>query len=239
VNILLPVLIGNLCASQLNNNLMNRSFLAALSIAALTMSNDVNAQQGFSISIKSNPQFSFLHNKDDNDISMLDRKATFNSSFGLGAGYNFTKRLGVGMDVLYSLQGQRYNVNGFEIKQKVNYVKVPVYFSYNGDQTKNVSFIGKIGPQISILTHSKLRDKNGDNINMDTKDRYNDFTFGGMAAAGAQFKLNKKLFLTTAARFDYDFTDAEDDSYRFYTSGRAKTYNMTTGLEVGLKYLLQ
>ena len=101
------------------------------------------------------------------------------------------------MDVLYSLQGQRYEIYGVEIKQKINYVKIPVYFSYNGDASRTLSFIGKVGPQVSILADSKLVDKDGEDINPDTKDRYNDVTFGAMAAAGAQFKLNNKVFLTT------------------------------------------
>lgn len=218
---------------------MKRFFFAAVTGAALMMNNEANAQKGFSLSVKATPQFSFLQNQDDNDNSMLDRKATFNTNFGIGAGYNFTERLGVGMDVLYSLQGQRYEINKVETKQKVHYVKIPVYFSYNGDASKTVSFIGKVGPQVSILADSKLTNKDGDEIIPDTKDRYNDATFGAMAAAGAQFKLNKKFFLTTMTRFDYDFTNAEDDGYRYYPAGRAKTYNMTTGLEVGLKYLLR
>ena len=35
------------------------------------------------------------------------------------------------------------------------------------------------------------------------------------------------------ARFDYDFTNAEDDGYRYYPAGRAKTYNMTAGWKQG------
>jgi len=218
---------------------MKRIFLAALAVAALMTNNEANAQQGFSLSVKATPQVSFLQNEDDNDNSILDRKATFNANFGIGANYNFTKRSGIGMDVLYSLQGQRYEINGTETKQKINYVKIPVYYSYNGDASKTVSFIGKVGPQVSILTDSKLTDKDGEDINADTKDRYNDVTFGAMAAAGAQFKLSNKVFLTTMTRFDYDFTNAEDDSYHYYPAGRAKTYNGTLGLEVGLKYLLK
>ena len=219
---------------------MKRTILAAIVVAAFMMNNEANAQKGFSLSVKATPQLSSFQNDDDNEISLiLDRKTTFNASFGVGAGYNFTQRAGIGMDVLYSLQGQRYGVNGTEIRQKVNYVKVPLYFSYNGDASKKVSFIGKLGPQVSILTDSKVTDKDGEDLISDTKDRYSDATFGAMAAAGAQFKLTNRLFLTTMTRFDYDFTNAEDDSYRYYTPGRAKTYNLTTGLEVGLKYTLR
>ena len=143
---------------------MKRFFLAALAVAALMMNNEANAQKGFSVSVKATPQFSFLQNKHDNDNSILDKKATFNTNFGIGAGYNFTKRLGVGMDVLYSLQGQRYEINKVETNQKVNYVKIPVYFSYNGDASKTISFIGKVGPQVSILANSKLTSQDGDEI---------------------------------------------------------------------------
>jgi hypothetical protein len=133
--------------------------------------------------------------------TVLDQKTTFNANFGVGAGFNFTNRLGVGMDALYSLQGQRYKQNGIETNQKVNYVKIPVYFNYVADPSKTVSFTGKIGPQISFLTDSKLADKDGNTLKSNTKDLYKDATFGGMAAAGVQFKLDKKLFLTTYGSF--------------------------------------
>lgn len=81
---------------------------------------------------------------------------------------------------------------------------MPFYFSYNSKASKAVSFIGKVGPQISFLTNSKLDDNNGNKINGDTKNRYKDVTFGGMVSAGAQYKLQSDLYLITAVRFDYD-----------------------------------
>ena len=217
---------------------MEKFFLAALVLAVFTVNRKANAQQGFSISVKTTPQFSFLQNKDDRDNGRIQYKATVNANFGIGAAYNFTPALGVGMDLLYSLQGQRYEIIGTEINQKVNYVKIPVYFTYNNNPSKPVSFIGKIGPQLSVLTGSKLTDGNGNTLKSDTKDLYKDVTFGGMVAAGAQFKLDRRLFLTTMARFDYDVTNTDDDSNPYYPAGRAKTHNMTTGVEVGLKYTL-
>jgi Outer membrane protein beta-barrel domain len=217
---------------------MKKILLAAFVFAAFTVSKKANAQQGFSVSVKATPQFSFLQNKDDRDNSSIQQKTTVNANFGIGAGYNFTPKLGIGLDVLYSLQGQRSEIIGKEINQRVHYVKIPAYFVYNNNPSKPVSFVGKIGPQVSILTGSKLTDDNGNTLKSNTKDLYNNITFGGMLAAGAQFKLNRKLFLTTMARFDYDFTNAEDDSFPYYPAGRDKTYNMTTGLELGLKYLL-
>ncbi len=218
---------------------MKKFFITAMAVASLLVSNNVKAQQGFSLSVKATPQFSFLQNEDDNDNSSIERKATFNTNFGIGASYNFTPKMGLGLDVLYSLQGQRREVRGVETNEKVNYLKVPVYFSYNTDANRPVSFIGKVGPQVSFITDAKLANKDGDDIIADTKDRYQSATFGAMAGAGVQFKLNSNLFLSTAARFDYDFTNAEDDNYSGYIEGSAKTYNMTAGLEVGLKYLMK
>lgn len=136
------------------------------------------------------------------------------------------------------MQGERYTTSNTEYNQKVNYVKVPVYFTYNSDASKPVSFVGKIGPQVSFLTSSKLTNDDGDDIKGDTKDAYKAATFGGAALAGAQFRLSPNVFLSTAVRFDTDFTNAEDEEYFSYEQGRAKTYNITTGLEVGLKYML-
>jgi len=218
---------------------MKKFFIYATMFAGLISANRVSAQQGFSVSVKGTPQFSFLQNKDDNNNNSYSRKATFNTNFGVGAGYNFDKYLGVGVDVLYSLQGQKYDLNSIEYKQKINYVKVPVYFTYNSDASKIVSFIGKVGPQVSFLTDAKLTDNNSGKTLDDTKDRYKTTAFGGAAVAGIQFKVQPQLYVTTAARFDYDFTNAEDKNYVSYTAGRAKTYNSTAGLEVGLKYLLK
>jgi hypothetical protein len=216
---------------------MKKVFIFTLLIAGLSVYK-ANAQQGFSLSVKGNPQFSFLQNKDDNNNSNYSTKATFNAGFGLGGEYGFNKHYGVGIDVLYSLQGQRYILNNIEYNQKVNYIKVPVYFTYNSDASKPISFVGKIGPQVSFLTDANLSNKNGDKVQINNKDRYNTVTFGGVAEAGAQYKIASQLYLTTLVRFDYDFTNAEDDTFSGYTPGRAKTYNSTIGLEVGVKYMI-
>lgn len=218
---------------------MKNFLIRALILILCIGTNKMLAQKGFSISVKTIPQFSFLENKDDNNNSSFKRIATFNAGFGIGAGYDFNDKYGIGLDLLYSLQGQRYKYTGIEYNQKVDYIKVPVYFVYNGPISSTVSFLGKIGPQVSFLTDSKLNDKDGNTIDSDTKDRFKSATFGGVIIAGTQFKLKSDLFLSTAIRFDYDFTNAEDNSYINYQSGRANSYNATAGLELGLKYMLK
>ena len=109
---------------------MKKIIMSAMVLAMMTgLANNASAQKGLSVSVKATPQFSFLQNSDDKDNSQFDRKATINTNFGIGAGYNFTDNYGIGVDVLYSLQGQKYKIAGVESNQKLEYVKVPVYFS--------------------------------------------------------------------------------------------------------------
>lgn len=217
---------------------MKKIFMSTMVLTMMTIATSrVMAQQGFNLSVKATPQFSFLQNSDDDDNSAIEKKATFNTNFGVGAGYNFTDNIGIGLDVLYSLQGQKTKVSGAEVNQKLEYLKVPVYFTYNTDASKVVSFYGKIGPQLSFLTNAKV-ETNGSDKDVKNKDKYEDVTFGGAAIAGVQFKLSQNFYLQTGLYFDYDFTNAEDKDFAGYTSGRANTYNMNAGLQVGLKYSL-
>lgn len=216
---------------------MKKIIMSAMVLAMMTgLANNASAQKGLSVSVKATPQFSFLQNSDDKDNSQLDRKATINTNFGIGAGYNFTDNYGVGVDVLYSLQGQKYETAGVESTQKLEYVKVPVYFSYNANPLKTVSFYGKIGPQVSFLTNAKLTGDKASETVGGNKDKYESVTFGGMANAGVQFKLTDKFYLQTGLNFDYDFSNAEDKSFTGHLDNRSATNNMTAGVQVGLKY---
>jgi len=210
--------------------------MSAIAISVMAgATSKVMAQEGFSLNLKATPLFSFLQNSNDNNNSAVKKKATINANFGLGTSYNFSDNAGVGLDVLYALQGQKTEVAGLESNQKLEYLKIPVYFSYNTGASKVVSFYGKIGPQVSFLTNAKINvGKNDDFIK--NKDKFEDVVFGGMAIAGVQFKLSQDIYLQTGLYFDYDFTNAEDKDYPGFTAGRVNTYNMNAGLQVELKY---
>ena len=216
---------------------MKKILMSAFAIAIMTgVGTNAMAQKGFNMSVKATPQLSFLQNSNDNDDSKIETKTTFNTNFGIGAGYNFTENIGVGADVIYSLQGQKYDVSGVELNQKLEYVKVPVFFSYNSNPSKTTSFYGKIGPQVSFLTNAKITAPDGKDAFIENKDRYEDVTIGGVANAGVQFRLSPNIFLQTGLNFDYDFSNAENKNFPAVIAGRANTSNMTAGIQVGLKY---
>lgn len=209
--------------------------MAMVVIVATAMTINSQAQQGLNVSVKATPLFSFLQNSDDSDNNAYEQDATFSTNFGLGVGYNFTDNLGVGLDVLYGLQGQKYTLNNTEINQRVDYLKIPLYFSYNTDISESIGFYGKIGPQLNILTNAEYSTGGNDNF-VDNKDSYEDITFGAMVNLGVQFRLSEELLLQTGLYFDYDFTNAENEDFVAYPKGRAETYNMNAGIQLSLQY---
>lgn len=208
-------------------------------MAALLGTNNIaHAQKGLNISVKATPHLSWMLNSDDNDMATFERKSTFGASFGVGAGYNFTDNLGVGLDVLYSLQGQKQEVLGIETSTKLSYLKIPLMFTYNTNPDAKVMFTAKAGPQLGLRLSSKVTDADNKDIIDDANDIYSSTDLGGVVGAGVRFSLTEKLKLDAGVRVDYSFTNAEDEDYSLYTPGRAATNNMTTGIEIGLRYQL-
>jgi hypothetical protein len=117
-------------------------FLSLLVAGTFTIST-VNAQKGFFASTQVAPQLNVMYNENDFKNDDMEIKGIFGASFGVGGGYNFSKRMGVGADVMYSIQGQRTELNNLEITKRMHYLKIPVYFSYNSDPANKVIFTAK------------------------------------------------------------------------------------------------
>lgn len=204
----------------------------------------VRAQEGFQLGIEGTPQMSWLMNADDKDNVKYEALNTFMGSFGISFQYGFTKSLGIGLNALYSFQGQRYKFDGLEQIKKLEYIKIPLTLNYNYEINENWLFIGKIGPQIDLLSNAKLTDKDGNNIVSDQKNAYEDFDIGGVVSAGFGLKLTEMLTLDAALRADCGVTDAENKDYKkninhpngAVVASRAITYNTTAGITIGLRY---
>lgn len=222
----------------------------------------VKAQEGFRLGVEGTPQMNWLMNKDDQDNSKFDPQSTYGAAFGISGQYGFTPDMGLGLNVLYSFQGQKYKWNGAERSKRVEYIKIPLMYLVHIDVGSDMLFIGKIGPQLGLLTNAKLVDKDWNNIVSDHKAAYMDYDIGAVASAGMGFKLSDNVMLDAALRFDYSFTDAEDKDYTrnindpfpaaasnggtasgasaiVNNTNRATTSNMTAGLTVGFRYLIR
>ena len=209
-----------------------------------------NAQESFHIGVQGTPHVSWMINQDDRDNAKFEPVGTFLGSFGISSEYDFNANTGIGVDVLYSLQGQRYKLSGTERIKRADYVKIPVMIVYKYELSPEAMLIGKIGPQAGILANAKLTDKDGNNIVSDHKNAYEDFELSGVAMGGIGLKLDDNFFIDAMLRFDYGFTDAENKEYRanindpkgttegINLTNRAITNNTNAGVTIGLRYLI-
>ena len=234
---------------------MKKSILLAsiITTAIIVSTKNADAQQGIQFGIEGSPQMSWIINNDDQTNKQFEYQNTFNGSFGISGQYGFTKNMGIGLNALYSIQGQRFKLSGIERTKQIEYLKIPLIFTYNYEFNSDIKFIGKIGPQLGVLTNAKLIDKDGDAIVGNHKEAYEDYDFEGVLYAGIGYKINDNVFIDASLRFDYGFTDAENknytkninnpyeliqtNGYSTNTNSRKIANNITSGLSFGIRYV--
>lgn len=180
------------------------------------------------------PQNTWLLNQDDSDAGPnLDYEVTWGFAGGLTVAYNFTDYLGVGLDVLYSSQGQKYKgtltAGTYTAQTRLNYLKLPLLLRFNSDPNSPVQFSFFIGPQANLLlsyTDEKIETyATGQRTTTEVKGTemtssgtteeltakiYKPFTLGAALGLGVGFKLSDELLLSLHFRGDYAFGDTEN-----------------------------
>lgn len=197
------------------------------------------AQQGaFRVGALLLPQSTWLLNQDDSDAGPeLDYESTWGFAGGLSTSYNFTDYLGVGLDVLYSSQGQKYKGKqggiNYTAKTTLNYLKLPLLLRFNSDPNSAVQFSAFLGPQFSFLLSYRDRAEAtvpllGTNVMEVTGTEYS-LTVGGLTdkeeltapiykgflpgavlGFGIGIKPTDELLISLHIRADYAFGDAEN-----------------------------
>jgi len=224
--------------------------IGIIAAGLLLLVSNARAQQGFQFGVQGIPQMSWLMNKDDRNNGNFEYLNTYDAAFGLYSQYGFNESMAIGLDAIYSLQGQRYKLFGTERYRRVEYLKIPITFINYIYLTERVNLFYKIGPQLGIVATARLTDKDGNNIVSDQKGAYENAELDIMAAAGVGIKINERFVLDLAVRYDFGVTDAENKDYQHnFTSttgnggaspsDRAVTNNMTLGLAVGLRCLFK
>ncbi|GIV22811.1 MAG: PorT family protein [Bacteroidia bacterium] len=213
-----------------------------LVLLALLLTGWAWAQEGtFKIGAAVLPQNTWLLNQDDSDAGPeLDYEVTWGFAGGLTLGYNFTDYLGVGLDVLYSSQGQKYKgtVSGvnWTAQTRLNYLKLPLLLRFNSDPNSPVQFSFFVGPQLNLLlsyTDKFEASSSGVTSTVETSgttvtstfvtggvtmtdkenltaSAYKKTSLGAAVGLGVGFKLTDELLLTLHFRGDYAFGDAEN-----------------------------
>lgn len=60
-----------------------------------------------------------------------------------------------------------------------------------------------------------------------------------MISGGGRYNINKYLSVDASLRYDVTFTNVENNTHPWFAAGRADTYNMTAGVEIGVNYILR
>lgn len=128
-----------------------------LLIALLITSESTSAQPAWDVIIKATPQLSWMLNETETKMQGFKRKTYVSTSFGIETSYHFNSNAGVGIEGLYSMQGQRFEEDGLAFTQRITYLKLPITFYYIANPHDKITLSGRLGPQLSILTGAKLK----------------------------------------------------------------------------------
>jgi len=179
----------------------------------------VKAQQGLHLGFKSGPQLTGMFNEQDFDNPDFRYKAvTLRSALGPTFNYHFSDAIGVGTELLFSFQGQKFeNRDNFQFIRKVTYLKLPILVHFNS--TGSVAmFYGYLGPQFGfMLRASDELDASGFGtvLEVRTDGFYKNVVIGFALGFGAAFNATDFLQFTVGIRFDGTFTDAIDQDRIF------------------------
>lgn len=213
-------------------------FAAITSIITLSFSNSSTAQKGFYVSAHGAPLVSVRFNGSDVDNHGMDYKAKSSFTFGVGAGYNFTDHFGIATEGMYSKEKQQYKDHSVKYDEQLNFVKIPVVFTYNTNPSARIIFTAKAGPQLGILRSAKISNSSIAALNGDSKDRYKNVTFGAMIGTGARIKLTNNLYADAGLRFDGTISNLESKNYQEQHPGRKSSHSVNAGFEFGVRYFL-
>ena len=128
----------------------------------------------------------------------------------------FNEKFGIQPEVLFSMQGAKWDFGGDDAKFKFNYINVPVLFRYNITELISVH----AGPQIGILASAKIEDEDGDEE--DIKDDFKGTDFGG--AFGAEVDLPNGLGF--GARYVVGLSNIVEDQPDFDEEGKNNTIQL-------------
>jgi len=123
-------------------------------------------------------------------------------------------------EILYSGEGQKFNVPGGEATITLSYIQVPVMFQYFPVK----QFYLEAGPELSVLTHAGLKDRDGNKTDMD--DAYNTASFGIGLGTGIQATTQLGFYF----RYNLGLSDITTNNNRTNTSQVAQL-----GMSIRLK----
>jgi hypothetical protein len=166
-----------------------------------------------------------VQNSDGNSV---DGDIVLSYGYGGLLGFNFTKHVGLQLEVLYNTLSQKYADHTLDREIDINYINVPLLLSLNVNRTNAFNINLAVGPQLGVNVGSSVTTRGTANGNTNTKAvlavKENDF--GIAYGAGVDFGLNAARTI----RFDIGFRGV---------NGLVDVSDRSEKLETGSYYILQ
>ncbi|KAB1065632.1 outer membrane beta-barrel protein [Salibacter halophilus] len=172
-----------------------------------------HAQKGLFLSLKGMPQASAMLVKDSYQYDEHTVDYYFGNASGFEVGYNFNDTIGVSLEFLFSKEGNRYRYRfdslRYDIRERYEYLRIPIQFVFNGDPTNVVSFRAKMGPSINILRNANVVYYSNLLPTMTKKETYfKDITISWAMNVGLAFNVTDYFSIDAGIRSDYSLTNA-------------------------------
>jgi Outer membrane protein beta-barrel domain len=113
----------------------------------------------------------------------------------------FSEKLGLQPEVLFSTQGTKFDIDGFDVQMNFNYLNVPILVRYN--ITEIISL--HAGPQIGFLLSAEAE---SDGDKEDIKDEFKATDIGGAFGMGVDLPMG----LGFGARYIIGFSELAEDT---------------------------
>jgi hypothetical protein len=148
----------------------NMKKICIISLIILFFQNYAIAQKGLNLEIQVSPGASMggdfkvpvnLNSYPDYSYTNMEKELTFGINAGVGLSFFFTDKIGIGLDILYSRQGQNYKEfvwqeygsrSTLQRDVSLNYLKLPFQFHFVSSPQHVVSFTLSAGFYIALLT---------------------------------------------------------------------------------------
>jgi len=190
----------------------------------------------------------------------MDYAITIGGGANANIGFDFSKHVGLKIEVGFERLGQTYkddlfNDTTYTRNVSLNYLEVPLLFKYR-TSGKIVRFCVLAGPQFNFLMSAKQKyykygkidtdyifDKDDKPVKIGEEtitDRYTSLDILGRLDLGVDITLVKNLFLNAGLTMAYGFLDVNATNMRIadHTGNYNASHNILVGINFGINYAI-
>jgi hypothetical protein len=168
-------------------------------LAAVLLTTGIISQAQIKFGVKAGANF-YKFSGSDADLGNASPKLKIGVAGGGLVNIPINEVFSVQPELLYSMEGSKYEESGVKLLYKTDYINLPVLFQYNSS-----GFYGETGPQVGFLVSAK--GESGGNSE-DIKDSFKSINFSW--AVGLGYKMSNGFGI--GARYNIGLGNIADDA---------------------------